>query len=452
MSKIVVVGGGIAGLSAAYYLHRGGCEDFLLLESSARLGGKVGTTVADGLVVEHGPDSVFTRKPWAVELMVELGLEDEIVESLGSGFSIFVGGRLHPVPSSLASLMPSASGVLEKVGFFSAAARRRILKEPSVAKGGSDDESVASFFRRRFGRRFSTTLAEPLLAGVHAGDPERLSMRALYPTYLGLEESKGSLTGTAGAPRTGASKRGTFVSLRSGLGVLIERLVEVIPLGCIRTGAAVQTLRRNGSGVTVVTTSGDVIEAGSVAIAAPAHVAARLLADAAPAASAALGRIRFISTAVITFAFSKTAFPIPLPGNGFLVPNGEGESITGCTCSSVKWPYRAQEGTVLLRIFIGRDGGLDVDSHSEVALIEIALEAVQRILKSTQPPIFQRIDRWSKAMPQYELGHLGILEDARNGMDEMPVHLIGSSYGGNGIPDCVRQGREFAETIIGRQQ
>ncbi|HXH60878.1 MAG TPA: protoporphyrinogen oxidase [Fimbriimonadaceae bacterium] len=453
MSKTVIVGGGIAGLTAAYSLVRGGRRDVVLLEASPSLGGKIRTTHRDGLLIEHGPDSIFTMKPWGLDLICELGLGDEVVEPLGAGFSIFVDGKVHKVPRALASLIPSASSVLEKVGFLSAAARKRVLSESSVAKGAAEDESIASFFRRRFGKRYASTLAEPLLAGIHAGDPERLSMRALYPSYLGLEQSKGSLSGGNGkppAPKKDGAKRCAFVTLRSGLSTLTETLERELTDGVARTGTTVQTVQKSGSGLTVVTERGERIEADALALATPAYVAAPMLAEVAPETAEALRSVRFVSTAVATFAFPSDAFPKPLEGNGFLVPNSEGEAITGCTFSSLKWPGRAPEGTVLMRVFLGRDGGLDVDAESEEELGDLALEAVQRILKPKTAPTYRALDRWTNAMPQYEIGYLDTMERARRGLSGLPIHLIGSSYGGNGIPDCVRLGREFAQSILGK--
>src|SRR5579862_5666624 len=231
MKRVVVIGGGITGLSAAYYLQKSGKAEVTLLDGSKRLGGKIVTERTGGLLLEFGPDSVFTAKPSAVELATELGMADEFIEPLQHDFSILVNGKLFHVPRSLASLMPGASSALEKAEFLGASARRRILRESETPKGDGSDESIASFFRRRFGKKFSSLLAEPLLAGIHGGDPEKLSMKALYPMYLGLEQKKGSLTGSQGAgggdqgTAPSGHRRAGFLSFRGGMESLVDKLV-----------------------------------------------------------------------------------------------------------------------------------------------------------------------------------------------------------------------------------
>jgi protoporphyrinogen/coproporphyrinogen III oxidase len=412
-----------------------------LLEASSRLGGKVGTHRIGELLVEQGPDAVFTMKPWAVELIEELGMADELIEPLRNGFSILVGGRLHPVPRALATLMPSASGMLEKVAFLGAAAKRRILAEREAPRGSGDDESIASFFRRRFGRRFSSLVAEPLLAGIHAGDPERLSMKALYPGYLGLEQKNGSLTGAAPAA-PGGPRRPAFLSLKGGMGSLVERLGERLENVRVVTDGHVDRIE---PGLRVV---GAVdLQADHVIVAVPAHVAGCMLADLAPASTAALRRIRHVSTVVATLGYPIEAFPGGLEGNGFLVPYAEPAEITGCSWSSSKWAGRAPEGTALLRVFMGRDGGLPVDAHTDDELADKAKAAMRSILGATMDPTFVHVDRWTKAMPQYDLGHLELLAEAEAGLKGLPIYLAGSSFRGTGIPDCVRQGREAARWV-----
>lgn len=440
----------MAGLTAAYVLGRDGKHEVVLLEASDRLGGKVATEQVGDLLVERGPDSVFSMKPAAVELMAELGMEDEIIGPKGNEFSILVGGRLHHVPRALATLMPSASGVLEKVGFLSAAAKKRVLSEKEAPKGSGQDESIASFFRRRFGKKFSMLVAEPLLAGIHAGDPEKLSMKALYPTYLGMEQKNGSLTGTTPPPPpppgSPAPRRPAFVALRGGMASLVRRLEESMQGVEVRKGVPVSSIEKDGERLRVIADKPYV--ADHVVLGIPAYVATCLLADLAPEAAGVLQRIRYVSTAVVTLAYPAAAFPKGLYGNGFLVPYSESGDITGCTWSSMKWEGRAPDDVVLLRVFMGRDGGLNVDDHSDESLIEIARNAIEKIMEPKLLASFERADRWPRSMPQYEIGHLDLLTEAEQGLHGLPISLVGSSYRGNGIPDCVRQGREAAHRLL----
>ncbi|HEY0866920.1 MAG TPA: protoporphyrinogen oxidase [Fimbriimonas sp.] len=447
MAKIVIVGGGISGLAAAYTLGKDGRHEVVLLEASDRLGGKVATDRVDDFLIERGPDSIFSMKPAAVDLITELGMEDELMGPKGSEFSILVGGRLHHVPRALATMMPGAAGVLEKVGFLSAAAKRRVLSEKEAPKGSGNDESIASFFRRRFGKKFSSLVAEPLLAGIHAGDPEKLSMKALYPTYLGLEQKNGSLTGAAPPPPPASgARKPAFLALRGGMGTLVDRLESRLENVQVHKGARVESIERNGSGLQV---KGSVeLKADHVILGVPAYVASKLLERSAPETANTLSRIRYVSTAIVTLAYPKAAFPKGLEGNGFLVPYEEPCDITGCTWTSQKWEDRAPDDVHLLRIFMGLDGRLNVDEHTDAELVEKAKAAIASIMSPVLPPSFERIDRWTRAMPQYELGHLNLLEKAEEGLRGMPIRFVGSSYRGNGIPDCVRQGREAANALL----
>lgn len=452
MKRIVVVGGGIAGLSAAYYLQKSPEIEVTLLEGSGRLGGKIGTDRIGDLLVEQGPDSVFTAKPAAVDLAVELGLEEDFIEPQQHDFSILVNGRLFHVPRSLASLMPSAAGALEKAEFLGASARKRILKEKDAPKGDGRDESIASFFRRRFGRKFSNLLAEPLLAGIHGGDPEKLSMKALYPTYLGLEQKKGSLTGPTDHPQPTAAhqpRKAGFLSLRHGMESLITTLRENLGAVTVIQGVEANRIEKTDTGFRVYADGQTPLQADALVLAVPAYVASCLLRDVSSTSSAKLLEIPHTSTAVVTLAYSASCFPKELHGNGFLVPYTEDCDMTGCTWSSNKWEGRAPAGQVLIRCFMGRDGGLNVDGQTDAQLIAKATETLKKILHPREAPIFTTMKRWTKAMPQKVVGHTELLEAIEGPLEGMPIHLIGASYRASGIPDCVRDGRAAAEKIIG---
>ncbi len=453
MAKIGIIGGGIAGLSAAYDLSRDGTHQVTLFESSGRLGGKILTHSIDGMIVEGGPDSIFTSKPWAVQLMTELGLESDFEEPIGGGFSVMTNGKLHAVPRALAGLIPTASTALESVGFLSAAARKRITSEHTVKKGSGEDESVASFFRRRFGKHFSKTLAEPLLAGIHAGDAEKLSMKALYPTYIGLEQKHGSLSGAVSSPSATpaghAPKKAGFLTLRGGLAELVTALVQKLDSVDIRLSCSPKVLLQTETGIKIQISDSDSIEVDAVILAVPAYASAKLLSSIRQDASILLSGIRHASTAVATVAFRASAFHRPLSGNGFLVPADEDSDVTGCTYSSLKWAGRAPQETILIRAFMGRDGGLNIDTLSDDEILTRAESSLRRLLDAHEAPIMSRVDRWSNAMPQYELGHLELMDKIESQLEGLPIQLAGTSYRGTGVPDCIRQGREAAERFKG---
>ena len=438
-------------MSAAFDLQRDGNHQITLIESSNRLGGKIITHYHDDLIVEGGPDSVFTSKPAAVELMEELGLESEFVEPIGSGFSLYVGGKLHVVPRAMASLIPSASSALESLGFLSSAARKRIRSEGEVPKGAGDDESIASFFRRRFGTRFSKTLAEPLLAGIHAGDAEILSMKALYPTYIGMEQKNGKLTTEAHPPTSGShphpARKPGFLTLRSGLQKLVDVLQDQLSRVDIRLNTRIDTITKDDAGVFHLAGS-DNFEADILIFAIPGSSAANYLKTISPKAGDLLAKIRYASTAVVTVAYPLAAFPKGLHDNGFLVPADEKIDITGCTFSSTKWPGRAPANMGLVRMFMGRDGGMNVDTFSDDDLLGKAIKTVEDVLHVKEKPSFTQVDRWSQAMPQYAIGHTDLMDGIEEALSELPIYLVGGSYRGTGIPDCIRQGRQAAFRIL----
>jgi oxygen-dependent protoporphyrinogen oxidase len=448
--RVAIVGGGITGLSAAYDLQKADGVEVTLLEQGPVIGGKIQTACEQDFLIEQGPDSIFSSKPWAIDLMRELRMEEDLMEPLAHSFSILTKGKLHPVPRALASLVPSAAGALEKVAFLSSSAKRRALREAEIESGSAEDESIASFFTRRFGKTFSHLVAEPLLAGTHAGDARRLSMAALYPAYLGMERSHGSIAQAVSsrAPANGSAKRPGFLTLKDGMASFPRRLAAALTQVDVRLGAPVLAVSRSGPALVVGTPTGD-LEVDHLLVTTPAYAAAPLLAEVAPEASGQLGRIRYVSTAIATLAYPRDAFKETPSGNGFLVPFGEDCPISGCTWSSNKWAGRAPDDVLLVRAFMGRDGGLDIDFSSDEDLLRMATETLARLISPIAAPTFTRLDRWPKAMAQYEIGHLGLIAALDAALADLPISLAGSSYRGNSIPDCVRQGREAAGSILG---
>jgi oxygen-dependent protoporphyrinogen oxidase len=275
-------------------------------------------------------------------------------------------------------------------------------------------------------------------------------MKALYPTYLGLEQKKGSLTGPSehpAPPPNATGRKAGFLSLRRGMESLIETLRENLGGVDIRLNAEVGPIQRSDAGFRVAADGTATIEADALIIAAPAYVASCILREIAPEAGASLLKIKHTSTAVATLAYDRAAFPKELHGNGFLVPYTEKSDITGCTWSSNKWEGRAPEDTMLIRCFMGRDGGMNVDDFTDEQLIERAKKDLDRILKPHQPPVYSALKRWTRAMPQKVVGHTELLEEIDRGLAGLPVQLIGASFRSSGIPDCVRDGREAAAQL-----
>lgn len=459
---VVIVGGGITGLSAAYYLQRLQQQSAIplritLLEAQNRLGGKVGTERQEGFLLDTGPDSFLAQKPWGLQLCRELGMEEQILSPQARQFFMLIGGKLHAVPHELVSLVPSRPQALWRVTFLSLRGKLRASMEGLVpARRHIEDEPLGAFLRRRFGKEFALRFAEPLMAGIHAGHPDQLSMAAVYPMYWEMERRHGSLTrglmhlrrqrGRDGSARPSSP----FVALRDGMGSLIGRLQQSLHTVHIVLSTAVTRLAPLPDGsVHLHLANGETLQAHAVILTVPAYTAADWLQPLSATAAQLLRAIPYASTAVVSLAYRRQAVEHPLEGSGFLVPRSEPVPITGCTWSSSKWQGRAPEGYVLLRVFIGYAGADQiVEQQWDDLLARIAHDALCPLLGIREAPLFARVHRWLKAMPQYEVGHLARLRQIEEALSAYPMILLaGSAYRGVGIPDCIRQGKEAAEKV-----
>ncbi len=460
---VVIVGGGITGLSAAYHLEQMAADAELaitLVESDARVGGRVDTEYTEGYLLDTGPDSFMGQKPWAVQLCRELGMEDEVIRPLARKFYMLHDGKLHSVPHELVTLVPSKPEALWKASFLSMQAKTRASMEGLVpAQHEREDESLSAFMRRRFGEEFALRFAEPMMGGVHAGHPDRMSMRSIYPMYWEMEQSKGSITRALMERRAAAALKGgqpsvsPFVALRHGMISLVERVRASLTRTDVRIGTRVAAVEPGvAGGVRVSFEDGSTIDASAVVLAVPAYDAADLLRPAAAEAADLLVGIRYASTAVVSLAYRQDEVGDPLDGSGYLVPRDEPCAITGCTWTHRKWEGRAPEGMALMRAFMGYDGAdRAVEEQSEERLAFAAHESLAKLLSIKGVPAFQRVYRCVKVMPQYAVGHRARLDAIAGCLEAMPgVILAGAAYRGVGVPDCVRQGKEAAEAVLAR--
>jgi oxygen-dependent protoporphyrinogen oxidase len=450
MIDAVIVGAGIAGLSAAYELSARG-HRCLVLEERARAGGVILTERIGGFVIDAGPDSLLVQKPAAIELARDLGVGDRLVPTLTPRTAYVVrDNRLVPLPEASFLGIPTRLGPLVTTRLFSWRAKLRMALEVGIPpRTDADDESIGAFMRRRFGQEVVTYLAEPLLAGIHAGDVERLSMRALFPRLLELERTRGSVIRSMRALRTTRPVNGAFMSLVGGLDEIVTALVTKLPAGSVRCGASVTRLGGRGP-FTVTVKSGeksgdkrsDVINARTLIVATPARVSASLLTDIDPRLATRCASIRYASTAIVALGFRRDQVRHPLAGSGFVVPRVERRYLMAGTWVSSKWPNRAPDGHVLLRGFVGGVGGADLLALSDEALIDRVTDELAARLNITGAPMLTRVFRWADATPQHEVGHHGWLGDIEQRLSAIPgLYLTGSSYRGTGIPDCVADGR-----------
>lgn len=473
--RVVVVGGGITGLTVAYRLAAagGGRFDVTLLEAGERLGGKLapmtleGPGGADGLVVEGGADSFVVRKPWAVELCEELGLADELIAPGARGASVWARDRLLPYPERSAFGVPShVESLLRWPGLSRRGRLRAAMDVYRPRRKGGDDESIGSLIERRMGREAASVLVGPLLAGINSGDPWRLSVRATFPELAEWERVYGSLVRGAraalrpprdAAPASPGRRAGAlFATVRGGFDRLIEALAAAIGPERIHTRDRVERISRGVDGFEVFgdDPSSPAIPADAVVVTTPGDVTAGLIGLLAGDAARELEGIPYGSSAVVALAYPPgTGERLP-DSTGFIVPpgsvaGGDPVAITACTWLSRKWPAPETFGDrAVLRAFVGRAGHEEDLARADPELVAAVVRDVERISPVAEMPEAAGVVRWERSMPQYEVGHLERVERIERAIGRVPgLFVAGSAYRGVGIADCIRQANEAAERV-----
>jgi oxygen-dependent protoporphyrinogen oxidase len=462
--KLVVVGAGIAGLAAAHRAvevarERGLALELTLLEARERLGGTIATERAGGFLVEAGPDSFLSEKPWALALCKRLGIEDRLARTDDRFRKVFVwrAGRLHPLPDGFQLLAPTRLGPFLKSRLFSWPGKLRMGLDLVLPRGGADDESLGAFVRRRLGREALERVAQPLVAGIYTADPDDLSLAATMPRFLELEKRERSIVlamwraaRTAPQPGTSGARWSLFVTFKDGMEELVTTLAARLPAGAALVKHRVTGIERQGEGWRVATDAGGPIEADRVILTTESHVAGRILRYVDPSLATLLGEIPYASSATISFGYRRADVPHALDGFGFVVPRTERRALIACTFSSVKYPGRAPEGHALLRGFVG--GALDeaILALDDASLVDRAREELRQALGITAEPVLTRLFRWPAAMPQYHVGHLTRVETIERRVAALPgLGLAGGAYRGVGIADCVRSAEAAAERALG---
>jgi oxygen-dependent protoporphyrinogen oxidase len=463
--RIAIVGGGLAGVAAAYEFsaQQGRKNELIkvsLFESSSRLGGIVETIREGGFIIEGGPDGWVTEKPWAEQLAMELGLADEILPSNDADRRtyVLVDGKLKPVPDGMRMMVPTDLTALETTDLFSDSARAafhdEILRaEELKASAPNEDESVASFIERHFGNEVLVKIGAPLLSGVLGGDVGRLSVRAVMAPFVAMEREHGSLITALRSKETRAGKKTIFTSLRSGLGTLIDRMVAGIPQSWIHLGTKVTALERDGHGwwVSFSSSHGPIEQEhfDVVLMAAPVHVATKLLAPADQGITE-LMPAEASSAVVVGFGFDD-ADQVPVPqGFGFLVPPGSAENtlLMACTFMDQKYSGRVPEGGRLLRAFFGGKAAERLIRCGNDEIAAVARMEVARILGPLPEPRVTVVRRLPLSLPQYAVGHLERMEALDARVKQIGnLSLLGNGYRGVGLPDLIRDARAAAQAL-----
>ena len=443
-ADVAIIGAGISGLSAAYELQQRGLS-VQVLEASNRPGGVILTERIGDWIIDGGPDSLLVQKPGAIDLCRELGLTDRLVSTLLPRTAyVYRERRLHPLAEGSFLGFPLSVSALVRSSLFSFVGRLRMACELIVpGSSGDDDESIASFVRRRFGNEAAEYLAEPLLAGIHAGDAERLSIRSLFPRLVDAERDRGSVVRAFRALRAKPVPQGAFASLPGGIGELVETLAGALAPGTVRLSARVTEIRR--AGTFVVESAAGPVSARAVLCTLPAYGAGMLLRSFDTSLAALCESIPYASTATVALAYRRSQIAHPMRGSGFVVPRVEDVPLLAATWVTSKWPGRAPDGGALLRAFFG--GGRDPQrlDQSDDELIALAREELAAILAITGPPEFARVYRWTRQSPQYEVGHLQRLAKIEQRLASVPgIFLAGSGFRAIGIPDCITDARETA--------
>jgi len=454
MATVGVIGAGIAGLTAAWTLRKRGI-DVRVLEASDRLGGKIRTEQAEDLLIDAGPDSFLSSKPPGLALVNELGLNDQIISTLSNGGGTYIlhDGKLEALPEGMTLLVPADPRAIMSTPLLSPVGKIRLLGDYVIPRSRkTEDESVASFMRRRVGREAFEHLAEPLLSGIFAGDADQLSILATYPRLRATEREYGGLIRGAMAMRKTAGGAPTrqftpFVSLRNGLSQLIDGLADAIGRErIVMETPAREITARNGT--YCVTTDAGQQQFDAIILAIPAPSASALLAEIDPELASLAGTIPYISSTTISLAFNAAEVADQQQGRGFVIPRREGRTLTAVTWTSNKFGGRVPEGLALLRGFVGRAGDEAPALLPDDELIPIVRRELADILGITATPTTVRTYRWPKAMPQYTVGHLDRLQSMERRLTTHPgLRLTGAAYRGVGIPDCIADAQTQATQI-----
>ena len=468
LPSVVVVGGGIAGLAAAHRLvelsrERNQPCNLTLLEAARRLGGAIATERIDGFVIEAGPDSFISEKPWALQLCARIGFTPRLVKTRDEHRRTYVvhGGALHPLPDGFLLLAPTRLWPLVQSRLFTWPGKLRMALDLVLPRGPQrNDESLGAFVTRRLGRQALERVAQPLVGGIYTADPDTLSLAATMPRFLDMERQWRSLiwamwSQQRRAPRaardTSGARWSLFVSVDDGMQSLIEALAQRLPPNAVRLGSAVAGLSREANAWRIVTTAGDSVAADAVVLATPAHQSARFLGESDPQLAGELRGIPYASSATVSLAYRIDQIRRPLDGFGFVVPLVEARSIVACTYSSMKYPGRAPDGGVLLRAFVGGAMQQQLFDQDDAAMAESVRRELRELLGITSEPLLTRIHRHPQAMPQYRVGHLERMARIDAALSRHPgLALAGNAYRGVGIPDCVHSGELAAEEVSRR--
>lgn len=466
--RVIIVGGGIAGLAAAHRIVERAEKDGLaveltVLESTGRLGGSIVTHRRDGFLVEGGPDSFITEKRAAIELCKRLGIDNHVIPTDADRRRVYVvrRGKLHPIPEGFLLLAPTRILPFVTSRLFSWPGKIRMGLDiilPARKRPPDGDESLADFVRRRFGREALERIAQPLVGGIYTADPEMLSLRTTMPRFLELEDKYRSIILGMRARRKAmaahskgdsGARYSMFVSFDEGMATLTDTLIGRLPPDTARTGVVVDRIERVGAQWRIVLADGASETADAAILACPSYASAKMIEGVDPALAGELNAIKYASSATMTMAFQRDQIRHALDGFGFVVPSVENRSMIAGTFGSVKFAGRAPNGWVLMRTFLGGAIQPHIYEMDDEDLRKAVLKDLAELIGVQGEPRFTEIHRWPFSMPQYPVGHLGRIKRIDQRLANLPgLAVAGNAFGGVGIPDCVQSGEQAADGIL----
>lgn len=449
-SPSIIIGGGISGMSAAYYLHKRN-QPSILIDNGPRLGGVIQTREVEGCTLEGGPDSFLAAKPEAMALIGELGMEGEVIGSNDHQRSTWIlkNGRMIPLPDGLMMMVPTRIWPTVTSSLLSWSTKFRmgleLLRKPNP---GAPDRSVGEFVEDHYGREAVDYLAEPLLSGVYGGDPYQLSVQCVLPRFADMEAKYGSLTkGTLASLAKAPKREGStlFKTLKGGLGSLTAAMEKAFAGSVRHINAQAQSICRDGDEY-LVTVNGETLRTRHLVIATPAWAAANLLTGLDPALAAMLHRIPYSSSMTVGVIYDRAAVAQKFNSFGFLVPHKERRNLVACTFVDQKFNHRVPENRLLLRCFLGGAGNEAVLDWSDTDIRRAVLADLEALLGLKATPLAVVISRWPKSMAQYGIGHQQNLQEIKERLSAYPqLFLAGNGFNGIGIPDCIRTGKDAAD-------
>ena len=465
---IAVTGGGITGLAAAYRLTQAARQRSLnlevrLFEASGRPGGVIHTDQTDGFLLEGGPDSFISEKPWALNLSKELDLDPRLIGTNPDHCQVFIArqGRLLPIPEGFHLISPSRFWPFLASPIFSWPGKLRMGLELLIpSKKTEEDETVGAFVRRRFGREAVERIAQPMVGGIYTADVNRLSLRATMPQFLQMEKQYGSLIRAVRRrqkqmirERSTGARYDLFFSFDRGMQVLVDALQAALPAGTLCLNSPVQRIQHNPTTNRWIIhfRNNERMETVGVCVALPAPKAAGILEEDFPDLAGELRAISYVSSATVNLTYEKSDVPHPLEGFGFVVPPAEGRSILACTFSSMKFPGRAPEGKAVLRAFLGGALQPEMANKDDETMVQAVREDLRFLLGITRAPSHVSLHRHADSMPQYTVGHLDRVSRIEKILEQSKgLALAGNAYRGVGIPDCIHSGEQASDLLLAK--